>query len=139
MDAPVEPTKRPMTEEHRAALAVGRARSKAVRNYLEALELHRPKPGRRRTPESMRKRIAVIESELDAARPLQRLHLIQEKTNLESKIEAAGAVVDISTFEDEFAASAREYGEANGINYSTWRAIGVPAAVLKRAGISRSA
>ena len=128
-----------MSDEHRAALAVGRARSRAVRNYLEALELHRPKPGRRRTPEKMRERIAAIDGQIDSARPLQRLHLAQEKANLESKIEAAEAVVDISVFEDEFVAVAREYGEANKINYSTWRSIGVPAAVLKRAGIPRSA
>ena len=139
MNATTRSTKRPMSDEHRAALAVGRARARAVRNYLEALELNRPKPGRRRTPENMRKRIAAIENEIDAAKPLQRLHLTQEKTDLESKIEAAEAVADISAFEDEFVAEARDYGEANGINYSTWRTIGVPAAVLKRAGISRSA
>lgn len=132
-------TKRPMSDEHRAALAVGRARARAVRNYLEALESHRPKPGRRRTPESMRKRIAAIDSEMDAAKPLQRLHLTQEKLDLESKIEAAEATVDISAFEDEFVAVAREYGEANGISYSAWRSNGVPAAILKRAGVSRSA
>ena len=127
-----------MSDEHRAALAVGRARARAVRNYLEALESHRPKPGRRRTPESMRERIAAIESEMDAAKPLQRLHLAQEKLDLESKIEAAEAVVDISAFEDEFVAVAREYGESNRISYSAWRSIGVSAAILNRAGISRS-
>jgi len=128
-----------MSDEHRAALAVGRARARGVRKYLEALESHRPKPGRRRTPENMRMRIAAIESEMDEARPLQRLHLTQEKMDLESKIEAAEAVVDISAFEDDFVAVAREYGETNGISYSAWRSIGVPAAILKRAGVSRSA
>ncbi len=87
----------------------------------------------------MRMRIAAIESEMDEAGPLQRLHLTQEKMDLESKIEAAEAVVDISAFEDEFVNVAREYGETNGISYSAWRSIGVPAAILKRAGVSRSA
>ena len=86
----------------------------------------------------MRERIAAIESEMDAAKPLQRLHLAQEKLDLESKIEAAEAVVDISAFEDEFVAVAREYGESNRISYSAWRSIGVSAAILNRAGISRS-
>lgn len=142
VNEPAEPAKkekREMSDEHRAALAVGRARARAVRNYLEALEAHRPKPGRRRTPESMRNRIAVIENELGSAKPLQRLHLTQEKADLEAKIEAAQTVVDITTFEDDFVAKAREYGEANGISYSTWRSIGVSAALLKRAGIPRSA
>ena len=139
MAAAAKSTKKPMSDEHRAALAVGRARARAVRNYLEAVESHRPKQGRRRTPESMRERIAAIDSEMDAAKPLQRLHMTQEKLDLESKIEAAEAVVDISAFEDEFVAVAREYGAANKISYSAWRSTGVPAAVLNRAGISRSA
>ena len=131
--------KRPMSDEHRAALAVGRTRARAVRKYLEALDTNRPKPGRRRTPEAMRQRIATIDSELETARPLQGLHLTQEKLNLEAKIEAAETAVDITAFEDDFVAVAREYGESNRISYSAWRLIGVPTAILKRAGISRSA
>lgn len=138
MNEATRTAKRPMSDEHRAALAVGRARAKAVRKYLEAIQLHRPKPGRRRTPETMRKRIDAIDAAIDAAKPLQRLHLTQEKADLESKITAAETVVDISTFEDEFVSVAREYGESNGISYTTWRSNGVPASVLKRAGIPRS-
>ena len=86
----------------------------------------------------MRQRIAVIDSEIDDAKPLQRLHLTQEKLNLAAKIEATETAIDISAFEDEFVAVAREYGQANAISYPAWRSIGVPAAILKRAGISRS-
>ena len=86
----------------------------------------------------MRQRIAVIDSEIGDAKPLQRLHLTQEKLNLAAKIEAAETAVDISAFEDEFVAVARDYGETNAISYSAWRSIGVPAAILKRAGIARS-
>ncbi|MDE0067071.1 MAG: hypothetical protein OXN44_09395 [Acidimicrobiaceae bacterium] len=131
--------KRTMTDEHREALSVGRARGRAVRNYLEALETHRPKRGRRRTPETMRARITEIDNEMGAATPMQRLHLAQEKMNLEAKIEAAETTDDISALEDEFVNVASAYGEANGISYAAWRAVGVPVAVLKRAGVSRSA
>jgi len=34
-------------------------------------------------------------------------------------------------------AVAREYGERQGISYTTWREVGVDAAVLTRAGITR--
>ncbi len=131
--------KRTMTDEHREALSVGRARGRAVRNYLEALETHRPKRGRRRTPETMLARIAAIDNEIGDATPMQRLHLTQEKMDLAAKIEAAEATFDISALEDEFVAVASAYGETNGISYAAWRAVGVPTAILKRAGVSRSA
>jgi hypothetical protein len=44
-----------LSEDHKAALAEGRAQGRAVRRYLEALEAHRPRRGRKRTVESMRK------------------------------------------------------------------------------------
>lgn len=128
-----------MSDEHREALSVGRARGRAVRNYLEALETHRPKRGRRRTPETMRARIAEIDNEMSTAKPMQRLHLTQEKMDLAAEIEAAETTVDISALEDEFVDVAGAYGESNGISYAAWRAVGVPAAILKRAGVSRSA
>ena len=131
--------KRSMSDEHRAALSVGRARGRAVRNYLEALESHRPKRGRRRTPEAMRERIDAIDNELGEANPMQRLHLTQERIDLVAKIEAADTTTDISALEDEFVDVASAYAESNGISYAAWRAVGVPAAILKRAGVSRSA
>jgi hypothetical protein len=41
--------KRAMSKQHKAALAVGRAEGLAVRRYLDALEAHKPKRGRKRT------------------------------------------------------------------------------------------
>lgn len=132
-------SKRELTYEHRQALSEGRSRGRAVRHYLEALESHRPKQGRRRTPDGMRARIAKIDAELAQASALQRLHLTQERADLNTKLEAAEAVSDISALEDEFVAVAISYSERHGISYATWRSVGVPAAVLKRAGISRAA
>lgn len=131
--------KRTMSDEHREAISVGWARRRAVRNYLEALETLRPKRGRRSTPETMRARIAEIDNKMSTAKPMQRLHLAQKKIDLAAKIEAAETTVDISALEDEFVDVASAYGESNGISYAAWRAVGVPAAILKRAGVSRSA
>ena len=69
---------------------------------------------------------------------MQRLHLTQEKIDLTAKIEVAETIADISSLEDEFVNVASDYGETNGISYAAWRAVGVPAAILKRAGVSRS-
>ncbi len=39
--------------------------------------------------------------------------------------------------EEAFVGVAKGYGERKGISYATWRDVGVSAATLKRAGISR--
>ena len=130
---------RPMSEEHKAAMAEGRAQGRAVRAYLEALETHRPKRGRKRTPDTMRARIAAIDDTIDEVDPVKRLQMTQERMDLEDAIAAAETTVDVSALEDAFAAAAKGYGERNGISYAAWRKVGVSAAVLKQAGIGRSA
>jgi hypothetical protein len=47
--------------------------------------------------------------------------------------------VDLGTIEDAFVKVAASYSARQGISYASWREVGVPAAVLKRAKISRSA
>jgi len=127
-----------MTQEHKDALAEGRAQGRAVRGYLEALEAHRPKRGRKRTPESMRARLSTIEASLDAADPMTRLQLVQERLDLAAAITAAETTIDLSALEDGFVTAASGYGERKGISYAAWREVGVPAAILKRAGIGRA-
>ncbi|MBT5138607.1 MAG: hypothetical protein HOH36_14530 [Acidimicrobiaceae bacterium] len=129
--------KHEMTEAHKAALAEGRAQGRAVRAYLEARETNRPKRGRKRSPESMRQRMAAIARELATADPMSQLHLVQERMDLDATLAAAETIVDLTALEDDFARAARHYGERKGISYSAWREVGVPAALLKRAGISR--
>ena len=44
---------------------------------------------------------------------------------------------DHAALEDAFVKVARSYSERQGISYTTWREIGVDAAVLSKAGITR--
>ncbi len=128
-----------MSNEHKEALALGREQGRAVRRYLEALEAHKPKRGRKRTPESMKKRLEVIEDKLQTADPLTRVQLIQERMDLQAELSAQQETVDLSELEEAFVAAAKPYGERKGISYAAWREIGVDAAVLKKAGIRRAA
>ena len=41
--------KRVVTDEHKAAMAQGRTEGRTVGAYLEALDTHKPKRGRKRT------------------------------------------------------------------------------------------
>lgn len=129
--------RRPMTDEHKAALAEGRNQGRAVRRYLEALEAHRPKRGRKRTRESMERRLERIEQELVGADPLKRLRLTQERLDLTVELDALDAKADLSGLEAEFVAAAAGYSDRKGISYAAWRALGVEPSVLERAGITR--
>lgn len=126
-----------MSDEHKAALAAGRAEGRAVRNYLEALDRHRPRRGRRRTPDTVSRRLSAIDVQLAKADPLSRLHLLKEKGDLEAELDRARSGDDLATLERSFVKVARSYGERKGITYSVWRAAGVPPAVLQRAGVIR--
>jgi hypothetical protein len=128
----------PMSDEHKAALAEGRNQGRAVRRYLEALEAHKPKRGRKRTSDSIQKRLDKIDGELAGADPLKRLQLIQERIDLLDELETAGAKVDLSELESGFVDAAAAYSQRKGISYAAWRQLGVEASVLKRAGVSRA-
>ena len=126
-----------MSDEHKAALAEGRNQGRAVRRYLEALDRHRPKRGRKRTRESIARRLGRIEEELASADPLKRLQLIQERLDLTTELEGFDTQVDLTELEEGFVKAAAEYSARKGISYAAWRELGVEPAVLKRAGIRR--
>jgi hypothetical protein len=126
-----------MSAAHKQALAEGRELGRAVGNYLEALDQNRPKRGRKRTPDSIKKRLTTIEAQLADASPVQRLQLIQERLDLGTELTQLETTTDLSGLEKEFARAAKPYAERKGISYAAWRELGVPADVLKKAGITR--
>lgn len=126
-----------LSTEHKDALASGRRQGNAVRRYLVALEQHKPRRGRQVTAESLSKRLADVEIRIADADPLQRVHLIQERRNLQRRLESTGddSAADLPDLEAAFVEVAADYGARKGIDYQTWREAGVPADVLSRAGI----
>lgn len=71
-----------MTAEHKKALAQGREESRHIAANLDALDAHRPKRGRKRTPESIKKRLAEVETALPTASGIKKLDLAQTKLDL---------------------------------------------------------
>ena len=132
--------KTPMSDTHKEALAEGRNHARIVGNYLDALEANKPKRGRKRTPDSVKKRLTTVTGELKDAGGLTRLNLLQERRDLEVELATmqAGAP-DLSELEKEFVKVAKSYSAKKKISYGAWREFGVPADVLKKAGISRGA
>lgn len=131
-------TKKAMTPEHKAALAAGRDQGRAVRAYLEALASQGPaKRGRKRTPDSIERRLTAIDDQLTSADPLRKIMLLQERLNLRNELGRLTSSSNIKDLEEAFVTHGAPYSKSKGITYGAWREFGVPADVLKRAGISR--
>jgi hypothetical protein len=131
-------TDRKMSAEHKAALAKGREQGRAVREYLAALNEEK-KPGRRLDADTLSQRITETQEQIDAEPdPAKRVDLIQKRLDYEEKLANIGESVDLDMLQKDFVKVAQEYSERKGITYSAWREAGVPAAVLKDAGIART-
>jgi uncharacterized protein YicC (UPF0701 family) len=127
-----------MSDAHKAALAKGRLEGRVVREYLEGLRATKPRRGRKRTPENIRKRLDAIDTELASASPLDELLLVQERRDLTDELAAMSNEIDMDALEAEFVKVAKSYSDSKSISYASWRDVGVPANVLKQAGITRA-
>ena len=126
-----------MSAEHKAALVQGRKESKAIKVYLDALASRRP--GRPVTRDSLEKRLASIQEKLAAETDtLKRVDLHQARIETEEALSSSEESIDLTKMETAFAAVAAAYSDRKGISYGAWRSAGVPAAVLKKAGVART-
>ncbi|MGA8039285.1 MAG: hypothetical protein WCA93_04180 [Acidimicrobiia bacterium] len=126
-----------MSAEHKEALAKGRTEARAIKSYLKALDSR--KPGRPVTKESLESRLTRIASKLDAEDdPLKRVELTQSKLDIEDALENLEDGANIEELAGEFATHAKSYSERKGITYTAWRQVGVPAQVLRKAGIAET-
>jgi hypothetical protein len=140
-------TARPKKQQAGATAPASRSGSRqpssaaAVRRYLVALEKHQPRRGRPRTPKTLEDRLRKLDAEYEQADPLRRLHLEQRRLDVQRELDelVASRGEAPAELEDDFAAVAAEYAEKHGITYTAWRRLGVPARVLRKAGVSRSA
>jgi hypothetical protein len=127
-----------MSDEHKAALAKGRAQGKAVRDYLAALEQER-KPGRKLDRPTVEARIQEVQQRIDEEPdPAKRVDMIQRRLDLEERLVTMQDEPDVEELEKGFVGVAAEYSERKGISYTAWREAGVPAAALKAAGVRRT-
>jgi hypothetical protein len=128
-------TTRSMSDEHKQALAEGRRQGKAVRDYLAALEAEAHKPRGRKPIQDP----AAVQAQIDAEPdPAKRLDLIQKRLDLQERLAADNGSVDLDALEQEFVAAVKPYAERKGISYTALREAGVPAAILKQAGVART-
>jgi hypothetical protein len=89
---------------------------------------------------TLRQRLAVAEGKAKSAFGLARLQAVQDVRDLRAKLAAAGnaTTTDIRKLEQDFVKVARTFSERRGVGYGAWRDAGVPAPVLKKAGVKRT-
>ena len=135
------PERTRMSDAHKAALAVGRDEGRVVRRYLEALDAHRPRPGRKRTVATVQRQLEETKGALSRATGLDRVHLLQRRIDLEAELHRLNAesAEDVAELEAAFIVALPGYSSRKGISYAAWREVGVPARVLRVAGIRRAA
>lgn len=127
----------PMSEEHKAALAEGRQQARAIKAYLKAIASR--KPGRPMTKDGLQSRLARISQKLgETDNPLDEIDLIQSRLDIERALAELEDADDMADLEAGFVEHAASYSERKGISYTAWRQYGVPARVLRTAGIKET-
>jgi hypothetical protein len=125
-----------MSAEHKEALAQGRREASAIKKYLGALG--RRRPGRPVTPESLKKRVADLSGRLSGeANALRAVEIRQQILDAEKALAEADTAASVDQLEKGFVQYAASYSDRKGISYAAWRQSGVPAQVLKKAGVRR--
>jgi hypothetical protein len=126
-----------MSDDHKEALAQGRKEARAIKSYLEALEARRP--GRPVSKDSLQKRMERVNAKLETSdNPLEIVELIQSKLDIEKGLSDAENAQDMATLEAGFVENVATYSERKGVSYTAWREFGVPASVLRKAGIKET-
>jgi hypothetical protein len=73
-----------------------------------------------------------LEGEVD---PLKRLDLMQSKVDIEQTLASTEKDSNLEELAAGFVTHAKSYSDRKGITYTTWRQFGVPADLLRQAGI----
>jgi ribonuclease PH len=119
--------------ERPAERGVRRAETKAVAAYLTALRA--PKvPARSR--DALRKRRAQIEQWIaEATSPIREVELIQQRLDIDAQLAQIDQAARLPELEEAFVKVAASWAKRSGISAAALREVGVPASVLRRAGL----
>ena len=132
-------TRTPMSPAHKRALADGRSMSATVDRYLTAVNTPKRR-GRKVSKEALQSRLGAAQARAKTASGVKKVLAAQQVRELRTQLAAMDAAntSDLKTLETGFIKIAQQFSENRGITYGSWRNAGVPAEVLKKAGIRRS-
>ena len=123
-----------MSKEHKQALARGRKEARAVKSYLKAIDARTS--GRQPSKDTLRNRLDKVNERIEETEdPLKTVDLLQSRIDLEKALSRVGDQDDFAGIEKAFVDNVKSYSERKGITYTAWRKFGVPAKVLRDAGV----
>jgi len=130
---------RKLSPAHKRALAAGRTASATVNRYLEAVTTPKRR-GRKVSKATLEQRLVAARARFKSGAGVDKLLAAQEIRDLQArltKLESA-AEVDVKLLEAAFVKIAKQFSASRGVTYGAWRDAGVPAQVLKKAGVKRT-
>src|SRR6478609_5988287 len=127
---------RTLSAAHKRALAEGRTMSTTVDRYLSAVNTPKQR-GRKVSKATLQQRLRDAEARAKASSGVDRVLAAQDVRDLRARLAALDSAggADMKSLEAAFVKIARKVGQNRGITYGAWRDAGVPAVVLKKAGI----
>jgi hypothetical protein len=118
--------------ERPAERGARRAETNAVAAYLTALKGPRPSGSSKAKREGLMRRRAQVEQWIGEERsPIREVELVQQRLNIDALL----AQLDQAELEEAFVKVAVSWAKSSGVSAAALRDVGVPASVLRRAGL----
>jgi hypothetical protein len=113
--------------------------SATVNRYLDAVTT-RKRRGRKVSKATLEQRLVAARARFKTETGVDKLLAAQEIRDLRARLKqiASETPVDVKSLETAFVKVAKTFSENRGVTYAAWRDAGVPAPVLKEAGIRRT-
>jgi hypothetical protein len=133
------PAARKLSAAHKRALAEGRTMSATVDRYLSAVNTPKRR-GRKVSKSALQQRLVDARTKAKSATGVDKVLAAQEVRDLHARIANldTGSGGDMKILEAAFIRIAKRFGGNRGIGYGAWRDAGVPAVVLRKAGVART-
>jgi hypothetical protein len=110
-----------------------RAETNAVAAYLTALRA--PKVSARSRPNLEKRRVQIEQWIAEESSPIREVELIQQRLDIDAQLARIDQAAPLPELEEAFVKVAASWAQRSGIRAAALREVGVPASVLKRAGL----
>lgn len=129
-----------MSAAHKKALADGRRMSKTVDTYIRAIQTPNAR-GRKVSAAQIKSRLEEARQKVTTETGVNMLLAVQAVRDLDVKLHTrtnGNSETARKQATAAFIKIAAAFSKSRNISYASWRDIGVPASVLKQAGIART-
>jgi hypothetical protein len=119
--------------ERPAACGVRRAETNAVAAYLTALKA--PKVPARSRAALENRRVQIEQWLAEESSPIREVELIQQRPDIDAQLAQIDQAARLPELEEAFVNVAASWAKRTGVTAAALREVGVPASVLRRAGL----